>query len=91
MRQLRAEKVVKTLLEMEALLLVLAGLYLISKLTPESTNGVALVSVRVRLCFSPRLSSSLLSALVHKMSGYGVRSKVLSETITLLRVNQMLA
>ena len=89
-RLLKAVKAEKTLPAKVAPLLALVVMFLTSWLTLEFINGVALASVITRLYFWPKLSSSSQSALLLKTSDCGVRSRVLSVIITLLRVSLML-
>jgi hypothetical protein len=68
----------------------LVVMFLTSWQTLEFINGVALASVITRLYYWPKLLSSSQLALLLKTSDSGVRSRVLSVIITLLRVSLML-
>jgi hypothetical protein len=83
-------KAEKMLLAKVAPLPALVVMFLTSWLTLEFINGVALASVITRLYYWPKLLSSSQSALLLKTSDSGVRSRVLSVIITLLKVSLML-
>jgi hypothetical protein len=89
-RLLKVVKAEKMLLAKVAPLPALVVMFLTSWLTLEFINGVALASVITRLYYWPKLLSSSQSALLLKTSDSGVRSRVLSVIITLLKVSLML-